>query len=173
MQPLGSDRKPWLDLLLRILALIFSFLFGGTSIAAVTRPGGVGVLALDPASKWFWILAGVLLVLALATWAFQWWRERQQDDEDELLKQILDFVQWVLTSLEQETGRLLREIPQSTVEEAARQVYRSFIANTPLAIVPEGVFVDFVVERWKRAVGVNVQIKALVARSLSASSHTQ
>jgi len=164
----SGSRPQWLSILIEVLSFILTILsgIGGTLALGQTQPGA-HALGLDPSASWVWILLIAVIVLAIVTWAFRMWLKRRGDTDEELLDQILEFVGWVLDALKEETGNRLRELPQSQVEDAARQVYREFIADTPLAIVPEEVFVKFVVDRWRQIVGVQGQVSASVARGLN------
>lgn len=139
--------------ILRILIWILGLLSAGAGTISVVQGAGMPLLS-TPATNWFWILLGATIVLLAAGWAFDTWRKGHQEGEDELLDQIVAIIGWLLDALQEETGKLLREIPQSVVEQAAREVYRHFIAGTPLAFVPEEVFVQLVVEQWRRIAGV-------------------
>ena len=162
-----DSRSQWLDLLIVLLKFLLTLLSGASGVATwivVSSDPGVRALGLGPDVTWFWILLITVFVLAVATWAFQLWRKGQQDTESELLSRVLDFVEWVLDSLKAETGKLLREIPRSVVEEAAKEVYRTFIQDTPLGFVPEDVFVDFVVRRWEQMAGVQATVRPVTVR---------
>jgi len=162
----SGSRPPWLTVLIEILSFILTILSGAGGILALgqTRTG-VSAQGLDPSASWFWILLLAVIVLAIVTWAFRMWLKRRGDTDDELFDQVLGFVDWVLGALKDETGKRLREIPQSEVEDAARQVYGEFIEGSPLALVPEDVFVRFVVERWRQMAGVQIQVKMSVTRT--------
>jgi len=165
MRTYSDSRPQWLDILIKVLSFILSLLsgFGG---ALVLAPSSAGLRAqgLDPTSKWFLILLGCSVVLAVAVWVFRMWLERREETENELLEKVLDYVESVLDALKEETNKRLREIPQAAVEGAARQVYQTFIADTALALVPEDVFVQFVVERWRQLAGVQTNVKVAIAR---------
>lgn len=153
--------------ILKALLAILSVIAGAGAVFSGPAPG-LAAAGMQPAS-WVWILGGVMLVLAGLTWLFTFWRERGGPSEDPLWDQILDIVDWLLKALAQETGKLLREIPQSVVEQAAKDVYRQFIANKPLAgLMSEADFVAMVVEQWRRIAGVETLVARTVEQSAAA-----
>lgn len=160
--------KKWVEIVIIVLKAVLALLgllAGVASFLGGTSAGQAMLLGLDP-TGWVWVLFGAFLVIGVLTWAFQLWRDRHGPSEDQLLEQILDFVEWLLEALKAETGRLLHEIPQSTVEEAARNVYRRFIAPSPLgALVSEETFVGMVVERWKY-LGTLSGVQSVVSQTL-------
>jgi len=165
MRIMSDGRPQWTEILIVVLKFLLTLLSGAGAATAlvVSNSPSMRATSLDPTSQWFWILLAVVLALAIATWAFARWRSTRQDQEGELFDQVLDFVEWVLKALEEEAGRRLREIPQAEVERAAIGVYESFIADTALAVVPQAVFVDFVVARWRQLAGVQAEVKRLMA----------
>lgn len=150
----------WLQILLRVLRFVFSLLCGGSAmILALTQSlDPLLVQTSDVATSWFWSLFVVGAVLALVLWAFVWWLENREETENELLERVLEYIADLLTALKEETGKRLREIPAEVVARAARAVYKQYIEGTKLAIIPEEVFVNFVIERWRQIAGIEGQV---------------
>jgi len=170
MRTLDSGSRPqWIDLLITILSFILSLLTGGAgagvAIQALSSPDRLSAFEAGGSTTWFWILFAAVAVLAVVAWAFRMWQEKREGEDSELLDQVFGFIDWLLDALEKETGRLLRDIPQATVEAAAKRVYSQFIAGTALAIVPEQVFVDAVVAQWRKMAGVQSQVARIASQS--------
>jgi len=152
----------WIEIVIQVLRFLIALLGSLSGVLAIAQGVLPSSLAL-PTTSWFWIFAGAVLVFGVLLWLFERWRQGREGSDDAILEDVLDFVEDILESLKAEAGRLLSEIPQATVEEAARQVYRQFIAGTPLgAVVAEEVFVSFVVERWRRLAGIESAVHVAI-----------
>jgi len=168
-----TGNSNWLEIVIKVLRWLIAILsaVGGATAVASGIPGTTMAARAMSEGTWLWVLLGVLAIAGVLTWVFETWRQGRQDNEDKILDQVLDFVQWILESLKEETGKRLRDIPQATVEAAARQVYREFLADTPLAFVPEDVFTGMVVEYWRKVAGVGstVRLSAVQTRVIAPS----
>lgn len=114
--------------------------------------------------SWIWIIvvASVAILAAGGAWALRAWRKHS--DVDDNASELWDLVEDLLDALEKETKRRLQELPQSQVEAAAREVYRRFVAGTPLVnLVDEQQFVALVVDQWRKLAGLNKAVIEAVA----------
>jgi hypothetical protein len=115
-------------------------------------------------SNWWWIIVVLMVLAGGARFAFCKWRETREAGEAS--GQILDLVEAVLKSLHKVFESGVYKVDQTHVINAARDVYRRFIAPTSLSkFVSEDEFTQAVLEAWQEVAGIEKVVALAVTQT--------
>lgn len=121
-------------------------------------------------SNWWWIVVVLMVLAGSARFLFRRWRESRE--EDAAHERILNLVETVLKSLHEVFKGEVHKVDREQVLDAAREVYRRFIAPTSLSkFVSEEEFTNALWEAWQEIAGVEHVVVQTVAQSARSNGH--